>query len=1116
MRTHGANRPRSEAGLVDETSYRALLGAAGAGVFEADADGAFTYVNDRYCELVGRTREDLIGHFTILDITHPEDVRRNRQQLQEARASGSPFSIEKRYVRPDESIVWVSSFASWASDSGGGGHWLAGAIDITERKSAEQAIRASDERKSFLLRLGDRLRSSMDPVEVMDTAAHMLGEYLQVNRVSYGEVSTEGQVVSGRDYVSGVDSLPHYFHLGEYAPVVLEHFLRDQTSVSCDVFQEPNLTDDLREAWSLVSIRAHVSVPLRIGGKLVAALGVHQSTPRQWTENEITLIEETAERTWAAVEQARAEAALRTSESHLAAIFAQAAVGLCEIGMDGEFNHVNDEMCRLLGRKRHELLQLGISDVTHPDDLQHSFAALSALLENGTPATVDKRYVRPDGSFVYASSTLTRLDEQPYGPRAILVVTVDLSERHKIEQALEDELADNRRLQDISTRLIPAEDISLMFEELVAAAIDITKADKGTLQLLQPKTQKLQILAARGFDDSAARSFASTDRSAATSCAQALRDRQRVLIRDYATDPRVAGTEEARAHLAMGIHAAQSTPLITRSGTILGMISTHWGHPHEPEERQQRLVDILARQAADLLERHQSEEALRLSEERYRELFTRIDSGFGVMEIHFDGGSAAQDFTITEANSAFMRQTGMTEDAFGKRISEVLPDIESHWVQTYGRIAQTGEPERFVQQAHSLGNQWFDVYAFRLGGEGSHKVAALFNDISERVHTEEKLKQADRRKNEFLAMLAHELRNPLAPIRTGMEVLRMSQGQKQTTERMLELMERQMQQMVRLVDDLLDVSRITQGKVQVKRERCNLHSVVENAVEGSRPLIEASGVELQLDLPDEPVIIEADAARLSQVISNLLNNAAKYTESGGKIVVATRVNANDLILRVRDTGTGIPTDMLEDIFETFMQVDNSLARSQGGLGVGLSLVKTLVEMHGGTVRAYSEGLGTGSEFTVCLPRAICRLGVAEAKADLNWHEDLAGYRVLVVDDNADAAQAMGMMLQLMQVDVRVANDGEGGILEAERFRPHLILLDLGMPRMDGYETAARIRAQPWGKSLVIAALTGWGQAEDRRRSEKAGFDHHLVKPVDHSLLESLLRRLAAETLPSER
>jgi PAS domain S-box-containing protein len=378
----------------------------------------------------------------------------------------------------------------------------------------------------------------------------------------------------------------------------------------------------------------------------------------------------------------------------------------------------------------------------------------------------------------------------------------------------------------------------------------------------------------------------------------------------------------------------------------------------------------------------------------------------------------------------------------------------------------------------------------------------------ERRRAEEALREADRRKDEFLATLAHELRNPLAPMRNALQVMQLAGGEPAVVGPAREMIERQMRHLVRLVDDLLDVSRITRGKMELRTQRIDLAAVVHTAVETSRPLIDAARHELSLSLPPFPIFVNGDPVRLAQVFSNLLNNAAKYTEAGGSITLTVERHGSDAVVSVRDNGLGIPAEMLGKVFELFTQIDGTLERSQGGLGIGLTLVRRLVEMHGGRVDARSEGQGHGSEFVVRLPAVLAT--PANDEGETREHGRIAHRRrILVVDDNRDSAISLGMMLELMGSEVRTAHDGFEALQAAEVFRPDVALLDIGLPGLNGYEVARRIRAQPWGRDVVLLALTGWGQEEDKRRSKEAGFNFHMVKPVEPADLEKLLVGLSS-------
>jgi PAS domain S-box-containing protein len=387
-------------------------------------------------------------------------------------------------------------------------------------------------------------------------------------------------------------------------------------------------------------------------------------------------------------------------------------------------------------------------------------------------------------------------------------------------------------------------------------------------------------------------------------------------------------------------------------------------------------------------------------------------------------------------------------------------------------------------------------------------VVLVFRDVTERRRTEETLREADRKKDEFLAILAHELRNPLAPIRNGLQIVRLA-DERAVREQALQMMERQLGQMVRLVDDLLDISRISRNKLELRKANIPLAAVIDNAVETARPLIDTRGHTLTVRLPAEPVSLDADLTRLAQVFWNLLNNSAKYTDPGGRIELAAERQDSSVVVTVRDNGIGIPADEIDSLFTLFSQVDLSLERAQGGLGIGLALVKGLVEMHGGSVAVESDGVGKGSTFTVRLPVALAEEPAAMPPT-VDHLASASKRRVLVVDDNRDAAASLAMMLTLAGHDTRTAHDGLQALELADAFRPDVILLDIGLPKLNGYDTCRRIREQPWGREIFTVAVTGWGQEDDRRRAQAAGFDQHLVKPVEFAALAQLLAELKPE------
>jgi PAS domain S-box-containing protein len=524
--------------------------------------------------------------------------------------------------------------------------------------------------------------------------------------------------------------------------------------------------------------------------------------------------------------------------------------------------------------------------------------------------------------------------------------------------------------------------------------------------------------------------------------------------------------------------------------------------------------------ARDITDRKRVEEKLRTSDERYRALFESVDEGFCLIEMLYDPHGKPCDYLFLEANAAFERQSGL-EHAVGKTIRQMAPAHEQHWFDLYGKVAATGEPVRMISEAKALG-RWFDVSATRVGGAGSECVAVLFSDITQKKKAEDDLRrlaaelaESDRRKTEFLATLAHELRNPLAPLTNGLHMMRMAPEDQAMGARAREMMERQVTHMTHLVDDLLDIARVTTGKVELRKGLVTLQALVGGAVETSAHLVQAGGHDLQVRLPEEPLHLDVDPTRITQVLGNLLGNAARYTPMGGRIVLDARREGGEVVIGVTDTGIGIPQEATAAVFEMFTQVGRTGEdRAQGGLGIGLSLVRQLVELHGGSVTATSQGKDLGSTFTVRLPLANPQEEKSMAKDSAAAHEPQSpqpqadrSFRVLVVDDNTDAAESLATLLEMIGHTTKVANDGPQALQVAPEFKPEVVFLDIGMPGMNGYEVAAKLRQIAEVKSGVLVALTGWGADSDRERSRAAGFDHHLTKPAELDAVEGLLAGL---------
>jgi PAS domain S-box-containing protein len=533
--------------------------------------------------------------------------------------------------------------------------------------------------------------------------------------------------------------------------------------------------------------------------------------------------------------------------------------------------------------------------------------------------------------------------------------------------------------------------------------------------------------------------------------------------------------------------------------------------------------EFLAGVLLDITGQKETEDALREAQERYRTLIASMDQGFALVQVLVDDAGRPNDYRFEEINRSFEEQSGLYGGA-GKTIREMVPAIEARWIELYGRVALEREPARFTEHSAAMG-YWWDVYATPMGEPEERRIAILFSDVTASRQAEENLRQlaadlseTNRRKTEFLATLAHELRNPLAPMRTGLDLLRMAGKNAQSGAKVIDMMERQLRQMVHLIDDLMDVSRINSGKIELKRERIDLRDAVGNAVESALPAVEAARHALAVELPDEPLTVDADPARLAQILGNLLTNAVKYTPNGGRLTVAARREGDAIVVAVTDSGLGIPLEEQGRVFDMFSQVSHNMGRAQGGLGIGLSLVRSLAEMHGGAITVASRGPGEGSTFTLRLPVAGAMADAQASAPEADGARDAGrhGLQVVVADDNVDAAIMLGSLLEASGHGAEIVHDGVQAEQKIIALKPDLAILDIGMPGLNGYEVARRIRARPELAGTVLVALTGWGGELDRSRSEEAGFDAHLTKPAGLDELDGLIARFGARALAHAR
>ena len=736
------------------------------------------------------------------------------------------------------------------------------------------------------------------------------------------------------------------------------------------------------------------------------------------------------------------------------------------------------------------------------------------LSERATGYEREVRVTLPDGRERWL---MLRVHIVWSGDRAVRMrgACIDITERRAVDDLLGrtqaelgQQVADLHRLHELSSRLLDTRTLSEQLQMILVALADFHSARRGLLTLFDTSTGTLGIDASVGFTPDAVARLMQTsgiDGACAISCAR----RERTVIADTMadeTDPglRALASEE-------GFRAVHATPLIGLDGEVIGALSIQLDLPHTPTERECTLADICARKAANFIERARAQAAYQESQGLFQAVLDSSAVPFVVLSpVREDTSDRVVDFEWSYVNDAAAKALHRPADAFaGKRVQDVLPArwATSSSFEQYAAVVETQATRQFETLVHFEGREeWFSCVASPMRGS----VALWFTDITRRKSDERSLQDADRRKDEFLATLAHELRNPLAPIRQASAVSRLPQATEAQKRWSHEVIERQVRQMALLLDDLLDVSRITRGRLALRRAANPLAEMIATAVETARPLIDSQQHELEVVTPQARILIQADPLRVSQILANLLTNAAKYTEPRGRIRLVAALDADDVVIEVSDNGIGISPDSLPAVFDMFTQLRGSNDRA-GGLGIGLALTKGLVELHGGTIVARSEGPGRGSVFTVRLPRGDTPDRVAPPGRDVEPRA-MAARRILVADDNRDAAESLATLLELEGHEVTLAYDGADALLAYDRVRPQICLLDIGMPHRTGNEVAAEIRSRADGLEPTLVAITGWGQDADRRQALAAGFDHHMTKPIDPAQLLKLIGEARGDRL----